>query len=146
MSCGSLERSPAIRNFFTYFLLKRFSLSGGAEEMKTQTRDYTAVIKTKQLRWSLMGFNAKSILVLPVVVSIVSTDVLNSSQEVVEELGMKRKRENDQTGPWGVFSFITKLKSSRVSERTLRSEETRRSSCCRRKSLRKGIADSHNVF
>lgn len=26
MSCGSLERSPAIRHFFTYFLLKRFSL------------------------------------------------------------------------------------------------------------------------
>lgn len=84
MSCGSLERSPAIRHFFTYFLLKRFNLTDNEETHKRNgtgqsTNDGSPKVNNKD----------KSILVFPVVVSIVSANVFNSSQQVVKELRMK---------------------------------------------------------
>lgn len=97
MSCGSLERSPAIRHFFTYFLLKRFNLTDKEEERKRNgtsqsTKDESSTVKNQD----------KSILVFPVVVSIVSANVLNSSQQVVKELQTKNYRhfqEKDKEVP-----------------------------------------------
>lgn len=81
MSWGSLERSPAIRHFFTYFLLNRLSLVWGGKTW----RDPGPGSPLPALPHP-PAHQARHLLVLPVVVAVVATDVLDACQKVVQEL------------------------------------------------------------